>query len=261
MQKLDDATAHMTFLAMVADLQRAWQVHLDAPDDYFDVVEKVIVDWWEMTGHRDEETPPFKHSPAEYPAFKSCPAEYTSGWGCTFYTLVEQLSEALPPDQLMSAIQLYLLNEEQWGTGSTTQSCGLQRVFATAHPDRDAELVAWVRKNITNHWARLSFRGRETESYAEYSARKRRWAEEVKAQELKAQEAGGQGAKARRLAEHATSQLYKCVLRGDVAAVESMLAKGADVDAVETEHGPLEAIARANGRGKMVEYLETGAKP
>ena len=261
MQKLDDATAHMTFLAMVADLQRAWQVHLDAPDDYFDVVEKVIVDWWEMTGHRVEETPPFKHSPAEYPAFKSCPAEYTSGWGFTFYTLVEQLSEALPPDQLMSAIQLYLLNEEQWRTGSTTQSCRLQRVFATAHPDRDAELVAWVRKNITNYWAHLSFRGREAETYAEYAARRRRWAEEVRAQELKAQEAGGQGAKARRLAEHATSQLYKCVLRGDVAAVKSMLAKGADVDAVEAEHGPLEAIARANGRGKMVEYLETGAKP
>ena len=42
MQKLDDATAQLTFLAMVADLQRAWQVHLDAPDDYYDVIEKVI---------------------------------------------------------------------------------------------------------------------------------------------------------------------------------------------------------------------------
>ena len=43
MQRLDDATAQMTFLAMVADLQRAWQVHLNAPDDYFDVIEQVIV--------------------------------------------------------------------------------------------------------------------------------------------------------------------------------------------------------------------------
>ena len=66
MQKLDDATAHMTFLAMVADLQRAWQVHLDAPDDYFDVVRKLIEDWWEMTGCRDEEAPPFERTPAEY---------------------------------------------------------------------------------------------------------------------------------------------------------------------------------------------------
>ena len=41
MQRLDDATAQMTFLAMVADLQRAWQVHLDAPGDYFDVIEKM----------------------------------------------------------------------------------------------------------------------------------------------------------------------------------------------------------------------------
>ena len=48
MQKLDDATAHMTFLAMVADLQHAWQVNLDAPDDYFDFVRKLIEDWWEM---------------------------------------------------------------------------------------------------------------------------------------------------------------------------------------------------------------------
>ena len=112
-----------------------------------------------------------------------------------------------------------------------------------------------VRKNITNHWARLSFRSREAESYAEYSERRHRWAEEVEAEE-----AGRQEAKARRLAEHATSQLYKCVLRGDVAAVKSMLAKGADVDAVVAEHGPLEAIARANDKGKMVEYLQTEAK-
>ena len=240
MQKLDDATAHMTFLAMVADLQRAWQVHLDAPDDYFDVVRKLIEDWWEMTGSRDEEAPPFEQTPAEY----------TSSWRRTFYDLVEQLSEALSPDQLMSAIQLYLLNEEQWRTESTTESCGLQRIFAMAYPDREAELVAWVRKNITNHWARLSFRGREAESYADYSARRADWHEEKKAQEERRQEG-----KANRLAEHATSQLYKCVLRGDIAAVKSMLAKGADVDAVEAEHAPLEAIARAYGRGKMVDEL------
>ena len=111
-------------------------------------------------------------------------------------------------------------------------------------------LVAWVRKNITNHWARLSFRGREAESYADYSARRADWHEEKKAQEERRQEG-----KANRLAEHATSQLYKCVLRGDIAAVKSMLAKGADVDAVEAEHAPLEAIARAYGRGKMVDEL------
>ena len=245
MQKLDDATAHMTFLAMVADLQNALQVHLDTPDDYFDVVRKLIEDWWEMTGSHYEEAPPFHQTPAEY----------TSSWRRTFYNLVEQLSEALPPDQLISAIQLYLLNEERWRTESTTESCNLQRIFARAHPERDAELVAWVRKNITNHWARLSFRGREAESYAEYLARRRHWAEV-----LEAEEAGRQEAKRRRLAEHATSQLYKCVRRGDVAAVKSMLAKGADVDAVVEEHGPLEAVARANDREKMVEYLQTWAK-
>ena len=227
MQKLDDATAQITFLAMVADLQRAWQVHLDAPGDYFDVVRKLIEDWWEMTGSRVEETPPFHQTPAGY----------TSSWRRTFYNLVEQLSEALPPDELISAIQLYLLNEERWRTESTTESCNLQRIFARAHPDRDAELVAWVRKNITNHWARLSFNGREAESYTEYLARRRHWAEV-----LEAEKAGRQEAKRRRLAEHATSQLYKCVRRGDVAAVKSMLAKGADVDAVVAEHGPLEAI-------------------
>ena len=242
MQKLDDATAHMTFLAMVADLQNAWQVHLDTPDDYFDVVRKLIEDWWEMTGSRDEGAPPFSQTPAEY----------TSYWRRTFYDLVEQLSEALSPDQLMSAIQLYLLNEEQWRTESTTESCGLQRIFAMAYPDRDAELVAWVRKNTTNQWARLSSRGREAESYAEYLARRRHHAEV-----LGAEEAGRQEAKARRLAEHATSQLYKCVLRGDVAAVKSMLAKGADVDAVAAEYGPLQSVAAANGREKVLYYLRS----
>ena len=240
MQKLDDATAHMTFLAMVADLQRAWQVHLDTPDDYFDVVRKLIEDWWEMTGSRYEEAPPFHQTPAEY----------TSSWRGTFGTLAGQLSEVLPPDELISAIQLYLLNEERWRTESTTESCNLQRIFARAHPERDAELVAWVRKNITNHWARLSFRGREAESYAEYLARRRHW-DEV----LEAEEAGRQEAKARRLAKHATSQLYKCVRRGDVAAVKSMLAKGADVNAVVAEHGTLVEVAKAYGREKMIYEL------
>jgi len=38
-----------------------------------------------------------------------------------------------------------------------------------------------------------------------------------------------------------------------------MLAKGADVDAVAAEHGPLEAMAEANGKEKMVEYLRSEA--
>ena len=33
------------------------------------------------------------------------------------------------------------------------------------------------------------------------------------------------------------------------------------IEAIVAEHGPLEAIASANGRVKMVEYLETGTKP
>ena len=65
-QKLDEGTAHMTFLAMVADLQRAWQVHLDAPDDYFDVIRQPIGKWWTVTGNRDEEAPPFQQTPGEH---------------------------------------------------------------------------------------------------------------------------------------------------------------------------------------------------
>jgi hypothetical protein len=51
--------------------------------------------------------------------------------------------------------------------------------------------------------------------------------------------------------------LPHCAARGDIEAVKSMLAKGADVDAVVAEHGTLEAMARANGKEKMATYLQT----
>ena len=54
-------------------------------------------------------------------------------------------------------------------------------------------------------------------------------------------------------------QLPHCVARGDIEAVKSMLAKGADVKAVEAEHGPLDAMAMANGKEKMAEYLRSEA--
>lgn len=243
MQKLDDATAHMTFLAMVADLQRAWQVHLDAPDNYFGVVRKLIIDWWEMT-NRGEETPRFEQTPAEF----------TEDWRRAFCDLVKGLADSLESEPLMRAIKLYLLNEELWDAESTTFSPYLQGIFAEAFPERDSELVAWVNANIVNPWAHLRFHNQLAESYADYSSGRRAWDWVVEREEELRKKA-----KADRLAKRATLQLHKCVARGDVAAVKALLAKGADVEAVVAEHGSLESIARANGRVKMVEFLETGA--
>ena len=123
--------------------------------------------------------------------------------------------------------------------------------FIRHHPDREAEIIEWVRNNTTNEYIlpySVLKNDRSLSDWRSYETfRSSCFAEEM-------------ARRAERSIEKATEQLPHCVARGDIEAVKSMLAKGADVDAVEAEHGSLEAIARAYGRKKMVEYLRSEAK-
>jgi len=124
--------------------------------------------------------------------------------------------------------------------------------FIGHHSDREAEVLEWVRSNTTNEYILPWNILKEDWSFSYWRAF-HNWQSDVIHARMTQFE--------KRRIEKATEQLPHCVARGDIEAVKSMLAKGADVDAVVAEYGPLEAIARANGRGKMVEYLEAQAKP
>lgn len=56
-------------------------------------------------------------------------------------------------------------------------------------------------------------------------------------------------------AELATARLRGAVERGDLAAVEALLARGARWQRVVADHGSLQALARAHGRDTMLQLL------
>lgn len=65
MQKLDDATAQITFLAMVADLERAWELRSREPDQFEGALWKIYLNWWPV--FFDEDWPyPSKFPDADF---------------------------------------------------------------------------------------------------------------------------------------------------------------------------------------------------
>ena len=239
MQKLDDATAQITFLAMVADLERAWELRSREPDQFEGALWKIYLNWWPV--FFDEDWPyPSKFPDADFGnaavSFSEC-----------FCRVFGQVAKTCKAGQLVEAFIAYMrvpLHEE---LGRYSTCLPMVKEFIRHHPDREAEILEWVRNNTTNEYI------------LPYNVLKNDWSLSDWRSHIAFQADCFRkefAQRARRRIEKATEQLPHCVARGDIEAVKSMLAKGADVDAVVAEHGPLDAIAKANGREEMAKFLD-----
>ena len=255
MRRLDDATAQITFLTMIADLKRVWDSRSTEPEQFELALWKMYFDWWSVFFN---EKWPYRH--------RLRPDLFEKHWfigregdlfnaagrfGECFGGVFVQATKTCKAGQLLDAFVAYLRIPTHEELGRYSPCLRMVEGFIRHHPDREAEILEWIRNNTTNEyilpynvlkkdWTLSEWRSNETfrsSCFDEDMARR-----------------------AERRVEKATEQLPHCVARGDIEAVKSMLAKGADVDAVVAEHGSLEAIARANGRDKMVKYLSSGAQ-
>ena len=239
MQKLDDATAQITFLAMVADLERAWELRSREPDQFEGALWKMYLNWWPL--FFEEDWPyPSKFPDADFGtaavSFSEC-----------FCRVFGQVAKTCKAGQLVDAFIAYMripLHEE---LGRYSTCLPMVNEFIRHHPDKEAEILEWVRNNTTNEYI------------LPYNVLKNDWSlsdwrSHIAFQADCFREEMAQ--RAQRRIEKATEQLPHCVARGDIEAVKSMLAKGADVAAVVAKHGPLQNLAKANSKEKMLVYLQ-----
>jgi len=240
MQKLDDATAQITFLAMVADLDRVWELRSRESEQFELALWKVYFSWWPV--FFDEDWPyPSKFPDADFGnaavSFSEC-----------FCRVFGQAAKTCKAGQLVDAFIAYMripLHEE---LGRYSTCLPMVNEFIRHHPDKEAEILEWVRNNTTNEYI------------LPYNVLKSDWSLSDWRSHIAFQAdcfRKEMAQRAQRRIDKATEQLPHCVARGDIEAVKSMLAKGADVDAVMAEHGPLQNLAKANSKEKMLVYLQT----
>jgi len=252
MQRLDDATAQITFLAMVADLERVWELRSRESEQFEFALWKMYFSWWPV--FFDEDWPyPHRLRPDLFDedfGFIGRENDLSNAAGmfgeCFGHVFIQAARRTCRADQLIDAFIAYIRIPTHEELGRYSTCLPMVEEFIGHHPDREAEILEWVRSNTTNEyilpysvlkedWSLSDWRSYDSFRSASFHAEMARRAE--------------------RRIEKATEQLPHCVARGDIEAVKSMLAKGADVAAVVAEHGPLLDLAKANGKVRMVAFL------
>ncbi len=222
----------VVFVNAVRGMQRVWDTHLQQPEKFEGRLAAMSSSWG------------YSLNPRSY-------------WSRGFLELVERCEERIDAEQMLEGIKLCLRLEEVAGFGSTTMCHRLAPIFFDRYPSRDSELFVWIHDNIRNPYARFDRNGVVASSYAEWCIKERRQRAKHKQylDQIEHDHQIRRELRAMREAENATKQLFKCVRRGDVRAVEAMLAKGADFGSVVSEHGSLQAVAIENGREAVLHYL------
>ncbi len=251
MRTLDDATAQITFLAMVADLERVWELRSRESEQFELALWEMYFSWWPV--FFDEDWPYPRRLPPNV-----CDEDYwfidheghffnaAGQFGECFGDVFRQATRTCRADQLVDAFIAYIRIPTHEELGRYSTCLPMVEEFIRHHPDREAEILEWVRNNTTNEYI------------LPYNVLKEDWSLSYWRSYDSFRSASFDHEMARRAKRHvekATEQLPHCVARGDIEAVKSMLAKGADVAAVVAEHGPLLDLAKANGKVRMVAFL------
>ena len=183
-------------------------------------------------------------------------------WDGVLINLLERFAAANDPVFISDVIKIYLRNEELWRPGRLTQIHRVMKCFIDAHPLSDAELFVWLQQNISNY-AFPSWPADDValESYREYldmldeeerASDKREAEREYHRQEWRAYRKSVRSDLDR---SRATKALLGAIKRGDLIAVQSLIAKGADFYAVVNEYGSLRKIAEQYDRTEIKNFL------
>ena len=203
MRTLDDATAQITFLAMVDDLERVWELRSRESEQFELALWKMYFSWW----------PVFFDGDWPYPSkFPDADFGNAAGrFGECFGRVFMKATKTCKADQLIDAFIAYIRIPRHEELGRYSTCLPMVEEFIGHHPDREAEILEWVRNNTTNEYIlpysvlkndRSLSGWRSTETF-----RSSCFAEEM-------------ARRAERSIEKATEQLPHCVARGDIEAVK-----------------------------------------
>jgi len=137
--------------------------------------------------------------------------------------------------------------------GSVSPVSPLYRKYTARYPDLEPELTSWVVEHRINRYDPFG-----TISFADASSLEQHnhWRRE-RQEQVAAEEQNRGAARHNREATTATERLPNAVRRGDIKAVQAMLANGAEPKVASLEIGGLQVLAHEHGRDAMVDFLES----
>ena len=162
---------------------------------------------------------------------------------------------------LIRGLILYRRASGHLSGGSTSPVIVLYDVLVGRRPSLEPELTKWIVEHSDNPWEPFgTLEGeRRPTSYSEYvegcNALARFTSKNIAAEEKRQEEARKR--RVIREREESTQRLANAVRRGDLLAVQALLAKGADVRRALPEGESLVTLAESNGRASVAEFLRS----
>src|SRR3989344_3316616 len=160
---------------------------------------------------------------------------------------VLSFAQELPQSDQVAFVKVIAMVEER--VGSLGSVSNLPRLLSLVD-DPERSLFDWVLRNSTRYYYSKGAR-----SVSGYDLACRLEAER-QAEGIK-RDMERQLQDRKRIAEEATRNLYKAVLRGDLKAVRVLIEKGADVTVSAPDGTSLTAVATAHGNIEIVQELES----
>ena len=143
--------------------------------------------------------------------------------------------------------------------GSVSPVIPLFRAFAERFPLHEPELCHWITENRKNDYEPFgTWDHGNARTLAEYRSHQL-WKQEDRSERIEAEidrQKVLKGARLEREKASATQNLWNAVRRGDVNAVEALLAKGADWKSVVNDKGSLFELAQLSGNQKLIGLLK-----
>jgi hypothetical protein len=159
--------------------------------------------------------------------------------------LVEELTQADLQNLIQGLVRYSCAVGARYSGGSASPVVPLYYVFTKKYPEAELDLTAWVVENSVNSRYEPGVKWEKDykpSSRTPYISRE----DEVRHEERLA-----------RQAVLATENLPNAIRRGDLKAVDALLARGADVDQAIRIVGPLGQVAIRYGRESMKLHLES----
>jgi hypothetical protein len=178
--------------------------------------------------------------------------------------LASNIGEVFASDKLKQILR-GLIKYSQWAGpgyqsgGSASPVIPIYKVFVGRYPYEEPELTSWIVENRVNEYEPFGTTHHEgARSLAEFLQKSQKsWQSFKKAEQLELKKSAKEHEiKLALAAIKATNNLPNAVRRGDTAAVESLLAKGADHKEAIKSAGSLMQLANSEGREAMVKFLK-----
>ncbi len=168
------------------------------------------------------------------------------------------IAENLSIEEVIALIKCLTIVEsiyDNWRAGSVSPVIWLFRYLSSREPELSKDVANWVLANTHNPYIPFGSHNYGARSMIELSLLEE-LSLERKRERLEAELERKKSARERK-AKEATRNLFGAIRRNDIQAVKGLLAKGADINAKDSEGVGILEHARMKGNVKILELLDS----